>query len=110
MELLDIASLVIIGSLIAGVGTRVTAVVLGPKPWAPKDRVRRWFIATLPLQPVLVGAVIGCIPGTPAPAFMGDELVGRVVWGAVAGLFSSTAYDSLRGVLSKRRDDSETQS
>lgn len=99
MQLEQLASLLVVGALLAGVGRGVTGMVFPEGTgtevrgkWTPAQRA---FFFTMWAHPIVVGALLGIPDWLPAPAFMGvgdKVLVGRVVWYAVAGVFSSAAF------------------
>lgn len=84
----------------AALGRGITGMVF---PYGTKVAMvgwRLWFFRTMWAHPILVGALLGLPDWLPAPAFMGTAdkvLVGRVVWYAVAGCFSSAAFYRLEG-------------
>lgn len=111
MQLEQLASLLVVGALLAALGRGVTSWVfpdgmskpiiraLPRKGWAAWRRV---FFLTMWLHPIVAGALLGVPDWLPAPAFMGTEdklLVGRVVWYAVSGVFSSAAFYRVEGTI-----------
>lgn len=58
---------------------------------------RRWFHVTLPVQPVVAGALIGLAPGIPAHDQFAT-LAGRVLYFAGAGVLSTWVYAVARQV------------
>lgn len=103
MELVDFASLLVTGAVLAAIGRGMTAMVFGKGPKAGRPGWRGVFYVTLWFHPILVGALLGLIPSLPAPEFMGSGHAGRVMWYALAGVFSSTAYDAVSNILKHRK-------
>jgi hypothetical protein len=99
VELVDFASLLVAGTVLAGFVRGVSSWVFAPyggKPRAGLYGWRGWVYLTLWLWPILLGSALGLVPGLPAPEFMGSDLSGKVLWYALAGVLSSTLYDAIR--------------
>lgn len=62
-----------------------------------------WGRKTLPLHPVLVGAVFGLIPGLPLSTGMTHTLATAALYYGAAGLASTWAFSIVKS-MAKRRD------
>ncbi|MCK4718297.1 MAG: hypothetical protein KAT70_06475 [Thermoplasmata archaeon] len=102
MGLIEFASMLVVGALLAAIGKGVTRNVFGSEPKAGRKGWRGVFYVTLWAHPILAGALLGLPAWLPAPTFMGDHLLGRVLWYALAGVFSSTAYDAIASLVKQR--------
>ena len=102
MTLVDFAALLAVGALLSAVGKGVTTLVFGSGPKAGRKGWRGVFYVTMWAHPIVVGALLGIGPWLPAPAFMGDAFLGRMVWYALAGVFSTTAYDGVSLLIKHR--------
>lgn len=102
MEWEHLGALLAVGCVIAVVGQNVNKMVFGGAPKAGRTGWRAWWYLTLWCHPILVGALCGLPPWLPAPEFMGSHTAGRMVWFSLAGIFSSSAYDAVAGVLKHR--------
>lgn len=102
MELVDFMSLLAVGGLLAAIGRGVNGMVFGKGPKAGHPGWRGVFYITMWLHPIMVGGLLGFPAWLPAPEFMGDTTAGRVVWYALSGVFSSTAYDAVMSVIKQR--------
>ena len=60
-----------------------------------------WRDIVLPILPIVFGVVLGCIPTTEVlyPGNIGLTLINRIIFGAVAGLFSSWVYAKVYGAM-----------
>jgi hypothetical protein len=95
MELVDTLSLLVVGAILAAIGQGITGMVFGKGPKAGHKGWRGVFYVTMWAHPILAGALLGLVPDLPAPEFMGEAWLGGVLWYALAGVFSSTAYDGV---------------
>lgn len=102
MGLNELASMLAVGALLAALGRGVTGMVYGSGPKAGHPGWRGVFYVTMWAHPILVGMLLGIPPWLPAPEFMGEAMLGRVLWYAVAGVFSSTAYDAISSIIKQR--------
>lgn len=62
---------------------------------------RRWFRATMPMHPVVAGALVGLIPGVPVGVPL-DTIAGRCFYFMLAGVFSTWAYSVVKQLLAKK--------
>lgn len=97
-----IFALLSVGALLAALGKGITSMVFGGKPNPSARGWRGGFYVTLWLHPILAGACIGLASDLPSPAFLGSAHTGRVVWFALAGVFSSTAYSAVNSVVKQQ--------
>lgn len=102
MSLIDFAALLVVGAVLSAIGKGVTRMVFGSGPKAGRKGWRGVFYVTMWLHPIAAGALLGIGPWLPAPEFMGDAMLGRVMWYALAGVFSTTAYDGVSLLLKHR--------
>lgn len=102
MQLLDLATLLVVGSVLAACFKGLTWMIYGRGPKAGHKGWKGVYYVTLWAQPIAVGALIGWPKWLPAPEFMGKETAGRVLWYALAGIFSSTAYDAVASVIKQK--------
>ena len=64
-----------------------------------------WVRKTLPLHPVVVGALFGFLPGLPTPEAVPDTVVAHVMYFAGAGIFSTWAFALVKGVAKRKGID-----
>jgi hypothetical protein len=102
MELEQIMSLLAVGAFLGGVGREVTRMVFPNGTRGPWIGWRWLWHATLWAHPIMVGALIGLTGYLPSPPFLnveGKMAVGGAVWYGLAGMFSSTAFYRLDGMV-----------
>lgn len=86
-----IAAMLVFASIGMGMKRLVPA---HPKGW------RRWFRATMPVHPVIAGALLGLVPTVPAG--IEASTAGRCLYFAMAGVFSTWAYSVVKQLLAKK--------
>lgn len=64
-----------------------------------------WARKTLPLHPVVAGALFGLIPGLPASPDVPETMAAHALYFAGAGLFSTWAFAVVKGVAKKKGID-----
>lgn len=69
-----------------------------------------WMRKTLPLHPVVLGALFGLIPGLPLSQGVEHTMATSAMYYAAAGLTSTWAFSVLRGLAKKRGIDLPTDS
>ena len=99
MELSQLGGFLAIGALLAILGKGVTKMVFGSAPKAGRKGWKGVFYVTLWLQPIVAGALIGLCRPLPAPVFIGDKLLGSVIWYALAGGMSPAIYSAFRSAV-----------
>jgi hypothetical protein len=62
-----------------------------------------WGRKTLPLHPVLLGCLVGLIPGIPVGGFDSRSVASRVLYYAMAGLMSTWVYNVVKSLAKRKR-------
>ena len=57
-----------------------------------------WYV-TMWAHPIVEGALLGAFGSLHAPKFVGDGLLGGVIWYALAGGLSPSCYNAIRNVI-----------
>jgi len=83
--------------------------------WKGAKSNRLWREVWLPIGPVANGAFIGVVAKTFVwPDFVGTSLAGRIMYGAICGVFSALVYGRVRSFVqsapSKKKGASEPPS
>jgi hypothetical protein len=60
-----------------------------------------WGRKTLPLHPVLIGTLVGLVPGIPISDGMGETLATKCLYFAGAGVLSTWVFDLLKALAKK---------
>jgi hypothetical protein len=94
--------MLVVGALLAAIGNGVTAQVYPDGQKRGRSGWRGWFYMTMWAHPIVAGALLGVPEWLPAPEFMGSNMAGRVIWYAISGVFSSSAYDAVMSVIKQR--------
>lgn len=81
----------------ASVWTKVRAESIDPRASA-----YWWGRKTLPLHPVIAGALAGLIPGMPYGPGVPDTIAAHVLYYAAAGLVSTWAFNVLKSLARRR--------
>lgn len=92
--------IVIIAVVLAYLGKFFTAKVW-TKEAAERNAFMRVMRKTLPLHPVVAGALVGFIPMPTAPVFEAN-VWGQVLQGVLAGVLSVWGYDAVREWLKRK--------
>lgn len=64
-----------------------------------------WGRKTLPLHPVIAGALFGLIPGLPVSPGVPDTMGSHALYYAGAGLLSTWVFNVIKGIAKKRGID-----
>lgn len=71
--------------------------------WPKVKENRFWREVFLPLAGIVSGVVIGAVAYVfPWPAGIGEHIVNRMIFGGVAGLFSSFVYNRVKSWLKSK--------
>lgn len=89
--------------IIGGAGEIAKQLILGPKKLWPKDGFPGWkgvYAVTYRFHAVVVGALIGCIPGLPViEALQTEGIAGSAMQYAGDGALAMIAYTAIVGTI-----------
>lgn len=75
--------------------------------WKPKVRFNRWWREIfVPIGPIVNGALLGLMKNIAWPDMLGESLGGRMLYGAICGLFSAFIYNRIRAWMKSKTDPS----
>lgn len=90
-----IFSFLVVGALLGYIGHGIQRGIVG----SSQEGWRGLWHRTAWAHPVIVGALLGLSSQLPMPAEMGEGVVPRVIWYALAGALSTLIYRRLQGRL-----------
>jgi hypothetical protein len=68
---------------------------------------KKYYNLSLALAPIILGAASGLLPGLPYPDSLSQK-ASRIAFGIVAGLFSSTIFKTVKGLLEKASGENQS--
>lgn len=110
MEFSDLGGLLAVGALLAVIGQVAKRLVFKSGKTAGSIGWRGVYYVTMPLHAILVGIAIGASNMLPAPRFLGDRLLGKVIWYALAGAIAPMCFSAVQNILKQKAARNESDS
>lgn len=99
-------SFLVVGALLGGIGHGIQTKIVGP---ASHGGWRELWHRTAWAHPIAAGALLGLSEQLPMPEAMGEGIVPRMIWYALAGVFSVYIYRRLQRRMRTAADDQSHQ-